>query len=53
MKKISAMQAFSDEILKEQKLTIGVDLGDRRTQAISPSCRPGTGFGYWARSVYP
>ena len=29
MKKISTMQASSSEILKEQKLTIGVDLGDR------------------------
>ena len=29
MKKISTVQAFSNEILKEQKLTIGVDLGDR------------------------
>jgi transposase len=29
MKKISTTQAFSNEILKEQKLTIGVDLGDR------------------------
>ena len=29
MKDISTMQAFSNEILKEQKLTIGVDLGDR------------------------
>ena len=29
MKKISTMQAFGNEILKEQKLTIGVDLGDR------------------------
>ena len=29
MKKISTMQAFSNEILKEQKLTIGMDLGDR------------------------
>ena len=29
MKKISTMQAFSNEILKEQKLTIGKDLGDR------------------------
>src|ERR1700683_3882078 len=29
MKKISTMQAFSNEILKEQKLTIGVDLEDR------------------------
>jgi len=29
MKKISTMQALSNEILKEQKLTIGVDLGDR------------------------
>jgi len=27
MKKISTRQAFSNEILKEQKLTIGVDLG--------------------------
>ena len=27
MKKISTMQAFRNEILKEQKLTIGVDLG--------------------------
>ena len=26
MKKISTMQAFSNEILKEQKLTIGIDL---------------------------
>ena len=29
MKKISTMQVFGSEILKEQKLTIGVDLGDR------------------------
>jgi len=29
MKKISTMQAFSNEIVKEQKLTIGMDLGDR------------------------
>ena len=29
MKKISTTQASSSEILKEQKLTIGVDLGDR------------------------
>jgi hypothetical protein len=29
MKKISIMQALSNEILKDQKLTIGVDLGDR------------------------
>src|SRR5882724_6811912 len=29
MKKISTLQVFSNEILKEQKLTIGVDLGDR------------------------
>ena len=29
MKKISTMQAFGNEIFKEQKLTIGVDLGDR------------------------
>ena len=29
MKKISTVQAISNEILKEQKLTIGVDLGDR------------------------
>ena len=29
MKKISTMQAFSNEIVKEQKLTIGLDLGDR------------------------
>src|SRR5260221_7076369 len=29
MMKISTMQAFSNEILKEQKLTIGMDLGDR------------------------
>jgi hypothetical protein len=29
MKKISTMQVFSNEIFKEQKLTIGVDLGDR------------------------
>jgi hypothetical protein len=29
MKKISTVQAFSNEILKEQKLTIGLDLGDR------------------------
>ena len=29
MKKISTVRAFSIEILKEQKLTIGVDLGDR------------------------
>jgi len=29
MKKISTMQAFSNEILKEQQLAIGLDLGDR------------------------
>ena len=29
MKKISTTQAFSNEILEGQKLTIGVDLGDR------------------------
>src|SRR5580765_2489492 len=29
MKKISTMQVFSNEVLKEQKLTIGLDLGDR------------------------
>jgi hypothetical protein len=29
MKKISTVQTFSKEILKGQKLTIGLDLGDR------------------------
>jgi predicted NBD/HSP70 family sugar kinase len=29
MKKISTVQAFSNEMLQEQKLTIGLDLGDR------------------------
>jgi hypothetical protein len=29
MKKISTMQSFSNEIFKEEKLTIGLDLGDR------------------------
>ena len=29
MKKISTVQTFKSEILKEQKLTIGLDLGDR------------------------
>jgi integrase len=29
MKKISTVQVFGNKILKEQKLTIGVDLGDR------------------------
>jgi transposase len=29
IKKISTVQAFGNEIFKEQKLTIGVDLGDR------------------------
>ncbi|HEY6264855.1 MAG TPA: hypothetical protein VIW93_08640 [Candidatus Acidoferrum sp.] len=29
MKKISIMQVFGNEIFKEQKLTIGLDLGDR------------------------
>ena len=29
MQKISTMQVFGNEIFKEQKLTIGVDLGDR------------------------
>ena len=28
MKKISTEQTFTDDILKEQKLTIGMDLGD-------------------------
>jgi transposase len=31
MKKISTVQVFGSEILKEQKLTIGVDPGDRRS----------------------
>ena len=29
MKKIGTVQTFSNEILKEQKLTVGLDLGDR------------------------
>ena len=29
MKKTSTVQAFGNEIFKEQKLTIGLDLGDR------------------------
>ena len=29
MKKISTVQVFGNELFKEQKLTIGVDLGDR------------------------
>jgi len=29
MRKISTVQAYGKEILKEQKLMIGVDLGDR------------------------
>src|SRR5690348_18497562 len=29
MKKISTVQTFKSDIFKEQKLTIGVDLGDR------------------------
>jgi hypothetical protein len=29
VKKISTVQAFGNEIFKEQKRTIGVDLGDR------------------------
>jgi len=29
MKKISTMQGFGNEIFKEQKLTLGLDLGDR------------------------
>jgi transposase len=29
VKKISTVQAFGNEIFKEQKLTIGLDLGDR------------------------
>src|SRR5712691_10793414 len=29
MKKISTVQTFRNEIFKEQKLTIGMDLGDR------------------------
>ena len=29
MKKISTVHVFGNEIFKEQKLTIGVDLGDR------------------------
>jgi hypothetical protein len=29
MKKISTVQTYGKEILKEQKLAIGVDLGDR------------------------
>jgi transposase len=29
MKKTSTVQVFKSEIFKEQKLTIGVDLGDR------------------------
>ena len=55
MKKISIVQAFGSEIFKEQKLTIGVDLGDRcsflpanggvvsefsRLEVTCPSVRP-------------
>ena len=40
MKKISTMQAFGVEIFKEQKLTIGVDLGDRWNAEISMAARP-------------
>ena len=29
MKKISTMQVFGNEVFREQKLTIGLDLGDR------------------------
>ncbi len=29
MKKISTVQAIRNDILKQQKLTIGIDLGDR------------------------
>ena len=29
MKKISTVQTFKSEIFREQKLTIGLDLGDR------------------------
>jgi hypothetical protein len=29
MKQISTVQVFGNEIVKKQKLTIGVDLGDR------------------------
>jgi hypothetical protein len=35
MKKISTLQAFSNEILKEQKLTISLDLGDRNVCFIA------------------
>ena len=33
MKKISTVQVFRNEIFKEQKLTIGVDLGDRSSRS--------------------
>jgi hypothetical protein len=32
MKKISTVQAFGNEIFKEQKLTIGLDLGESSIQ---------------------
>jgi hypothetical protein len=35
MKKISTMQAFSNENLKEQKLTVGLDLGYRKVCFIA------------------
>jgi hypothetical protein len=40
MKKNSTMQVFSNEIFKEQKLTIGVDLGDRWSWLAPNDRRP-------------
>ena len=46
MKKISTVQAFGNEIFKEQKLTIGLDLGD----LWSFYCvRDETGESFWNR----
>jgi hypothetical protein len=37
MKKISTEQTLRNEIFKEQKLTIGMDLGDRWSARFPPS----------------
>ena len=53
MKKISTVQAFGNEIFKEQKLTIGVDLGDRCALTSTGLLMEGVGYQFSAYATNP
>ena len=58
MKKISTVQAFGNEIFKEQRLTIGLDLGDRwwfyciRDEGLDPRLPASITGGYGFIKIY-